>query len=144
MRRPRDPVRAAAVLWGLLRVGLGTTALVAPRAALRPWVGRVPDPAGDVLGRALGGRDIALGAGTVVSAAAGHAAVPWILAGGGSDAADAVLTLASRARLPRGGRDLVVAASAGSALAAAVLAIWYLKEADAARAGARAASHAPA
>lgn len=127
MRDPQAKVRAAAAVWGLLRVGLGTTALFAPHAALRPWVGIVPDPAGEVLGRALGGRDIALGAGTAVSAATGRAAVPWILASGGADAADAVLTLASRQQLPRGGRELVVAASAGSALAAVVLAFRYLQ-----------------
>lgn len=108
-------------------MGLGTTALFAPHAALRPWVGTVPDPGGEVLGRALGGRDIALGAGTAVSAATGRAAVPWILASGGADAADAILTLASREQLPRGGRELVVAASAGSALAAVVLAVRYLQ-----------------
>lgn len=127
MRDPQAKVRAAAAVWGLLRVGLGATALFAPHAALRPWVGIVPDPAGEVLGRALGGRDIALGAGTAVSAATGRAAVPWILASGGADAADAVLTLASRQQLPRGGRELVVAASAGSALAAVVLAFRYLQ-----------------
>lgn len=127
MRDPQAKVRAAAAVWGLLRVGLGTTALFAPHAALRPWVGTVPDPRGEVLGRALGGRDIALGAGTAVSAATGRAAVPWILASGGADAADAILTLASREQLPRGGRELVVAASAGSALAAVVLAVRYLQ-----------------
>ncbi|MFW6091147.1 MAG: hypothetical protein ACODAF_04680 [Actinomycetota bacterium] len=125
MHHPQERMRAAAALWGLLRVGLGTTALFAPHAALRPWVGTVPDPAGEVLGRALGGRDIALGAGTAVSAATGRAAVPWIVASGCADAADAVLTLASRERLPRGGRDLVAAASAGSALASVVLATGY-------------------
>lgn len=123
----RAVVRSAAALSGLLRVGLGTTALFVPHAALRAWVGTVPDPAGAVLGRALGGRDIGLGAGTVVSAVTGRAPVPWILAGGGADAMDLVVTLASRAQLPRGRRELVMAASAGSALASAVLASCYVR-----------------
>ncbi|MGH3451595.1 MAG: hypothetical protein ACRDQW_12900 [Haloechinothrix sp.] len=116
-------LRRAATLWGLLRVGLGVTAVLAPKKSAAVWTGEVhPEEAGAVLGRALGGRDASLGAGMVASAAGGHAMRPWILAGGGADAMDALATLAAWDHLPRGRRELVLVASAGSALFAGALA----------------------
>ncbi|MQA15174.1 MAG: hypothetical protein GEV09_13685 [Pseudonocardiaceae bacterium] len=116
-------LRHVIALWGALRVGLGTAALVAPRAASAVWVGSaLPEPTRAVLGRALGGRDLALGAGTVVSAMTGGSTTPWIVASGGADAVDAAATVAAWSQLPPGRRELVGVASAGSALTAAVLA----------------------
>ncbi|HKO32876.1 MAG TPA: hypothetical protein VJY85_03925, partial [Candidatus Limnocylindria bacterium] len=46
------------------RIALGVSAVVSPRLAATPWVGwSSTHPAGEVLGRAAGARDIALGAG---------------------------------------------------------------------------------
>jgi hypothetical protein len=50
------------------RVGLGFVALGAPLLVSRSWVGRSGDgPSGRVLGRALGGRDLALGLGALIA-----------------------------------------------------------------------------
>lgn len=109
---------------GALRVGLGVTALLAPRAATALWVGPVnPETASTVLGRALGGRDVALGAGMVRRAVTSRSITSWVVACGGADTVDAVATYMARSKLPRGRRELVVVASASSALLAAVLAL---------------------
>lgn len=120
---PHERTRQVAALWGAARIALGATAIVAPRAGTRVWVGRVVPEAGPtVLGRALGGRDIALGAGTLGSALAGRDLTTWAVACGAADAVDGIATLVSRRSLPRGRRELVVVASLGSALLAAAIA----------------------
>src|SRR6186997_15693 len=54
------------------RIALGVAALVSPRLAATPWVGwSSTHPAGEVLGRAAGARDIALGAGALLGARQG-------------------------------------------------------------------------
>ncbi len=116
-------VRRIIMLWGAARVGLGVTALLAPRAVAAVWVGSVRGPAVVVLGRALGGRDVALGLGTVLSAVTGQSIIPWVVAGGGADVVDAVATLLARSELPRGRRELVAVAAGGSALMALLLAL---------------------
>lgn len=119
--RSRLP-RLAAGAWAGLRVGLGLTALAVPRAAGGFWVGSpASTPAGAVLGRALGARDIALGAGTLAAVRTGAPLRTWVLTAGFADALDALATAGARSALPPGRRDLVVAASAGSAVLAAVL-----------------------
>lgn len=119
----RTIVRRVTTLWGALRIGLGVTALLAPRSASAVWIGSaLPEPGRAVLGRALGGRDIALGAGTVAGAMTGRSMAAWIVAAGGADAVDAAATLAAWRQLPRWNRELVVVASAGSTATAAVLA----------------------
>lgn len=111
------------MLWAAARVGLGVAALLAPRAAAAVWVGTVRGPAVVVLGRALGGRDVGLGLGTVVSAMTGRSMIPWLVASGGADAVDAVATLLARSELPRGRRELVAVTAGGSALVALLLAL---------------------
>ncbi|MDP9388535.1 MAG: hypothetical protein M3Q48_11655, partial [Actinomycetota bacterium] len=51
------------------RVGLGVTALVAPRLPSAPWVGDADArrPAVQLFARALGARDVALGLGPVLA-----------------------------------------------------------------------------
>jgi hypothetical protein len=116
--------RRAAALWAALRIGLGVAALRKPRMASRVWLGseasRGLTPV--VLGRAAGGRDVALGAGTVACALTGVPLRPWVLAGGGADAVDAVTTWLAGPDLPRWRRNVVTAVSAGSALTAVFLA----------------------
>jgi hypothetical protein len=123
---PADPapVRKAALLWALGRVGLGAAALLAPRPLLAPWLGAsVPRTTAKVTGRALGGRDLALGAGTAWTLTHGGDARPWILAGGAADAVDAAATLLAGRRLPVTGRCLVATAAAGSALSSVALSL---------------------
>jgi hypothetical protein len=116
--------RRVAALWAALRIALGVAALKKPRMASRAWVGpeasRGLTPV--VLGRAAGGRDVALGAGAVACALTGAPLKPWVLAGGGADAVDALATWFGGPELPRGRRTLVTAVSAASALTAVFLA----------------------
>ncbi|MBV9648959.1 MAG: hypothetical protein JO296_02325 [Pseudonocardiales bacterium] len=121
---PKRGPRRLVALWAALRIALGVVALANPRLASRAWVGR--DAAHGVtpvvLGRAAGGRDIALGAGAVACTLAGAPLRPWVLAGGGSDAVDAVATWSAGPDLSRGRRALFTVVSAASALTAAFLA----------------------
>jgi hypothetical protein len=116
--------RRVTALWAALRIGLGVAALKKPRLAAQAWVG--PDASRGVtsvvLGRAAGGRDVALGAGAVACALTGAPLTPWVLAAGGADAVDAVATWLGGPDLPRWRRNLVTAVSAASALTAVFLA----------------------
>jgi hypothetical protein len=109
------------------RVALGLTILARPSAAARPWVGAAADDlAARVFGRALGGRDVALGLGALAAlrpAAEPGSASAWVAAGALSDALDVAASLASWHQLPRVTRWLVVTSAGGAVLtgAAAVL-----------------------
>ena len=117
-------VRTGARAVAALRVALGVAALVSPGIAARPWVGpSAGEPAGVVLGRAAGVRDLALGAGVLLAARQGpRAERTWVAAGALCDAVDAATTIAAWRRLAAG-RLLVVGAAvtatAVGALAAA-------------------------
>ena len=101
------------------RTGVGVVALTAPSVPLRPWIGpRRDDPGALALGRALGGRDLALGMGVLMSGRHGQPVRGWVEAGALADLGDAVATLAAFPRLPRIGRWLILAAAAGSAATA--------------------------
>jgi hypothetical protein len=61
-------LRRGAVAVAVSRIGLGVVALTRPAVVARPWVGPSGESqAGRVLGRALGGRDLALGLGTLAA-----------------------------------------------------------------------------
>jgi hypothetical protein len=117
----RTGARAVAAL----RVVLGVTALVAPGVAARPWVGETAgQPAGTVLGRAAGARDVALGAGALLAGRQGPAAErTWLVAAAFCDALDATTTFAHWRLLPSPGRLLVSGAAVGAAVVGA-LAAW--------------------
>ncbi len=108
------------------RVALGVTALAFPSVPARPWVGASADDlTAQVFGRALGGRDLALGLGALAalqapaaSAGAGSARA-WVAAGALSDALDVVASVVSWRELPRVTRWLVAASAGGAALAGA-------------------------
>ena len=117
------------------RVALGLAALAWPSVPGRPWVGAAADDlAARVFGRALGGRDLALGLGALMALqrpAAGpgpagrwvtagpREARAWVAAGALSDALDVVASLASWQDLPRASRWLVAATAGGAALTGA-------------------------
>lgn len=103
------------------RVALGLVALARPAVPSRPWVGAGPDDlTARVFGRALGGRDLALGLGALAALARADsepaAASAWVAAGALSDSLDVAASLASWSELPRIGRLLVAASAAGAAL----------------------------
>ena len=116
-------MRTGARAVAALRVGLGVAALVSPRVAARPWVGgSAGDPAGTVLGRAAGARDVALGAGALLAARQGaRAERTWVAAGAFCDAVDATTTVVQWRRLA-GGRWLVTGAAIGATLIGALAA----------------------
>jgi hypothetical protein len=164
-------IRRGAVALAAARAGLGVAALVSPALIARPWVGGeagaaggeagaaggeagaagggagaaggARGPAARVLGRALGGRDLALGLGALAAlqggrlAAAGAAAgaAPgagaargagiWIGAGALSDSLDVLATATAWDELPAVGRWLV-ALSAGGAAVSGAIAAWLL------------------
>lgn len=106
------------------RVMLGLTALAWPSVPARPWVGAAADDlAARVFGRALGGRDAALGLGALMAlqrpAAEPGSACAWVAAGALSDALDVVASVASWRELPRTSRWLVAVAAGGAALTGA-------------------------
>jgi hypothetical protein len=108
----------------VLRTGLGVVAFVAPALPARPWVGRDAErPAVRTVARALGGRDLALGLGTLVAAGTGAPDRAWLAASALSDAGDVVATLEGWARRPRLGRLAVLVAATGGAIACAALAV---------------------
>lgn len=122
----RDLVRwstQAAVGIAGLRVALGAAALIVPGLAGRAWIG--PGAAGRdraVMLRALGGRDIALGAGALLGASEREALRRWVALGALSDLVDTIATAAGFAALPKRRRWLVLAACAGAASAGSLAA----------------------
>lgn len=111
--------RRGAVALSAARVALGVTALAFPAAVARPWVGAAGDDlAGEVLGRALGARDVALGLGALAALRDGPAR-GWLAAGALSDGFDVITSVVSWAQLPRGTRWLVAASAGAASLAGA-------------------------
>ncbi len=116
--RARTAVRAVA--WA--RVVLGAVAVLRPELPSTPWVGAggsIGDQratAVDVLGRALGGRDIALGAGLLLADRRHdpRQLTTWVAAGAFADLVDTLITVRSWRRLPAGGRVAVVLAAGGA------------------------------
>jgi hypothetical protein len=116
------------------RVALGAAAVMRPAIPARPWVGEAAGGvAARVFGRALGARDISLGAGALAALRRGAAdpgpACAWVAAGALADALDVAATVASWRELPPTGRWLVAASAGGAALtgAAAAAALWPLR-----------------
>jgi hypothetical protein len=104
------------------RISFGAGLILAPRLYVRSWVGGGPagEDSTQVLARALGARDVALGAGGLLALRSGDAerARRWFAAQGATDAVDLVATLAAR-RLPLPARIFAAAMAAGSAAVAA-------------------------
>jgi len=127
----RALLRRSATAVAAARVGIGVVALVRPDVPSRPWVGTGTGDgpaglAGRVFGRALGGRDLALGLATLVALSqpgepseASEAAALWVAAGALADALDVATSLASWRDLPRFTRWLVVGSAAGASLTGA-------------------------
>ncbi len=118
----KGSARDQARLLAIARIALGTTVMLAPGAARR-WIG--PDaesPGARLLTRIVGGRDVALGLGALLSLNKGTTARGWLEAGAFADAVDTVATLLALRSIKGAGRyvSLVVSAvgaGAGTALA---------------------------
>ena len=106
------------------RILFGLGFLAAPRRASRSWIGWPADTAGaQVMVRAAGARDLALGAGALAALRSQADARPWFAAHLMSDAADFAATWAARRELGafRSAYALFMA-GASTAVAAAYLA----------------------
>ncbi|MGD0084791.1 MAG: hypothetical protein ABSD78_16595 [Acidimicrobiales bacterium] len=100
--KPRQ-ARQVAIGLAATRIAIGVAAWVTPKLVVRPWVGDVvaEDAGGHVLSRALGGRDVALGAGSLIALRHGGPTRGWIEASALADAGDLLATVAAFKSLPR-------------------------------------------
>ena len=105
------------------RIVVGAGFLAAPGRAGEAWVGSdAHRGSGAVLGRAFGGRDLALGVGTLLSLREGLTTKHWIRAGILSDAADFAGTFAARNDIPKRGVYATLAIAGGATAVGAFLA----------------------
>ena len=103
--------RLLAGCYSLGRVALGTTFMVAP-TTLEGWIGADSRrPGTQLLARAFGARDAALGVGALLALREGAPARRWLQLAAATDAADVVASLVGLRRVPRRGA-LVTAAFA--------------------------------
>ena len=93
-------------------------ALAAPTVMSRPWIGVAAEsPDARLLSRTMGGRDLALGLGTLRALGVDDAeARPWVALAGMADAVDAAVTLLAFRRLPRLSRWGILASTVGAAV----------------------------
>jgi hypothetical protein len=112
---------------GAARTALGLAAMACPQLPATPWVGApaASGTAGRVLGRAMGGRDVALGAGAVhaaMSSASSSVLAAWVAAGALADTVDVLSTAACWRNLPTRGRLAVALLASGGAITGIVVA----------------------
>jgi hypothetical protein len=118
-------MRLASILAGGLavnRIAFGVGYIAAPERTGGGWVGTVAGRGGaTVLTRALGARDLVLGAGALWAMRRGsESARPWFAAHAVADATDLAATVAAKDSLPRSGFRFALA-MAGISTAIAVL-----------------------
>jgi hypothetical protein len=121
-------VRSLARILALNRIAFGISYIALPAKTGRGWIGgAADDPRTRVLTRALGARDLALGAGALAAIVDGQegSARRWMAAHALADGTDLVATLAARKQLPM--RNLLFAMGmAGVSTAIAVAAALRL------------------
>lgn len=112
-------LRNTAIAISIGRVALGAGLLAVPEKIARGWIGPVAtERSVEVLSRAVGIRDVAMGAGGAAALIGGHSsAAGWLFAAAAVDVGDIVATLLARDVLPANG----VAGTAGLAGVAAVV-----------------------
>jgi hypothetical protein len=100
------------------RIAIGCAALVAPTLMTRPWIGAAAESAdARLLARTMGGRDLALGVGTLRALGVSDAeARPWVALAGMADAVDAAVTVLAFRRLPTRTRWVILASTVGAAV----------------------------
>ena len=114
--------RTIATLLAAGRLAIGTAAFAFPELGARSWVGEHGrGPAGKVLGRALGARDLALAIGALTSLEQDDQFWRWIRLGAFADAGDALATVFAWRSLPRRTRIGVLGVAGAAAVLGAVL-----------------------
>ena len=115
------PANGLSAAYGIARVGFGIFASCAPQSLGRTWVGEDSEsPGAGVILRALGFRDIALGAGTTHAALAGDPR-GWLAVSMLSDLGDVAATLIGRDRIESRGVVITSTVAGAGALAAGLL-----------------------
>jgi len=115
------PINALSTAYGIARVGFGLFATSAPERLGRTWVGEdAGRPGTAVILRALGFRDIALGAGTVEAALRSDPR-GWLAVSMLSALGDVAATLIGRERIDSRGVAITSAVAGAGALAAGLL-----------------------
>jgi hypothetical protein len=104
-------MRTLAALISLGRFLFGAAFIARPKLLEGAWIGRQARlPGAQVLGRAVGARDLALGLGGLQATARDDFSVrPWLAAAAICDAVDFGATYAAGRRIPRSGRNGVLA-----------------------------------
>jgi hypothetical protein len=109
------------------RIVLGAAALVAPRLAARVMgAGRASAGTAPLLARMLGGRDVALGLGTVIAIDRGKPVRGWLEGSALADGVDCLACLLARKQLPPN----VVRATVGLGGTAAIAGILLSRRLD--------------
>ena len=98
------------------RILIGAAFVAAPESVGRSWIGDAANADGGVMARAFGGRDIALGAATLIAARESKTLSSLLALGVMVDAMECGATLAAGERIP----DRARYASAGLAAGAAI------------------------
>jgi hypothetical protein len=110
--------RTTATLFAAGRIAFGAGMLFAPRKVAHGWIGDDADRASaEFLTRAVGIRDIIIGAGAMFALASGKPAQAWMRAGVAADVADSALTAAYLGKLPRQGALVTMAITISAAYA---------------------------
>jgi len=113
--------RVLNVGFGAARVGFGVVAGAWPEKIGRTWIGdQAAEAPTKVILRALGVRDVALGAGTVEAALRDDAAV-WLAVSVLADIGDVTATLTARKDLPREGVLTTTFLAGSAAIAGSIL-----------------------
>ena len=115
--------RTLTALFALGRLALGAGLLVNPERLASGWLGRdAARPPVQIVIRAVGARDVALSAGTLVTLGDRDVLRPWIAGAVLSDLGDLAATIAAPGgALPRNARAGTIALAGGSALAGLAL-----------------------
>lgn len=104
-------MRTRAALISLGRTLIGATFVARPKLLEEAWIGRQARlPGAQVLGRAVGARDLTLGLGGLQAVARDEGSVrPWLAAAAVCDTVDFGATYAAGRRIPRRARNGVLA-----------------------------------
>ena len=111
--------RAVATAIAAGRVGLGVVFTFAPGVALRAWPGdgSHTQPVARFLARSTGGRDLAIGLGTLVALRKDAPVRGWLEAGMLADAVDAIAIVAVIRTVPKARALVAFLAAAGAVVA---------------------------
>ena len=98
------------------RILIGAAFVAAPEAVGKSWIGDAANADGGVMARAFGGRDIALGAATLIAAPESKTLAPLLALGAMVDAIDCAATLAAGDKIPDRARYASAAVAAFAAV----------------------------